>query len=250
MSNKKINKLLLDSAEAVSYNLDSANIYLNENKINIDDYISKGLKELDLVSEPKPKMELSKSKSFFRRIVLAAKITHECYNEWTFGSVKFQKMVYLCEQVSEMNFSTNYSKQAAGPMDNKFIHSIKSQFESHRWFSVKKIKNGNYEKVQFTPLEGVDGYIQYYSNYYQYVDNEIQHLIDTFRKWKTHDVELVATIYACWDEINKEKTKFSNQLIIKKIYAWHKKKKKFSEDEILKMKDWMSENGIYPVFYN
>jgi len=246
MSNKTLNKLLLDNAEAVSYNIEAANNYLEENEINIDDYISRGLKEIDSIYKPVQPKELTKSKSFFRRVVLAAKITHECHNEWTFGSVKFQKMVYLCEQVSQMNFSTNYSKQAAGPMDNKFIHSVKPQFEKQGWFSVKKVKSGNYEKVQFSPLEGVEGYKKYYTSYYQDVDTEIQYLIDTFRKWKTDDVELVATIYSCWDEINNEKMIFSEQLIIQKVYAWHKKKKKFSENEITKTLDWMREQGIYP----
>ena len=244
MSEKKINKLILDVAEAVSYNEKTATEYLNENDIDIYNYVSRGLNELK--EKKSPSTKLTKSQTFFRRVVLAAKIAHDCHNEWTFGSVKFQKMVYLCEQVSQMNFSTNYSKQAAGPMDNKFIHSVKPQFEKQNWFKVEKIKSGKIEKVQFTPLDGIDGYKQYYNNYYQNVDNEIQHLIDTFKKWKTDNVELVATIYACWDEINNEKTTFSEELIIKKVYAWHKNKKKFSEEEINNTITWMKEKGIYP----
>lgn len=245
MSSKKLNKLLLDAAEANSYNVESAEQYLKEEDVDFDKYLTRGLDELNSTTEPK--QELSKSQSFFRRVVLAAKIAHECHSERTFGSVKFQKLVFLCEKVSNMNFSTNYSKQAAGPMDNKFIHSVKPQFEKQGWFSVKKVKDGNFEKVQFTPLENVNNYKQYYSKYYSDEDSDIQHLIDTFRRWKTNDVELVATIYSCWLEINDENSIFSEPLLVQKFYAFHKKKKKFSEKEILTMLDWMKEKGICPT---
>jgi len=245
MSNQKVNKLILDGAEAVSYDENTASEYLAEENVDIDKYIKKGLK--DIQKSQSVSTSLTKSQTFFRRVVLAARIAHECHSEWTFGSVKFQKLVYLCEHVTHMNFSTNYSKQAAGPMDNKFIHSVKPEFEKQGWFNVQKVKTGKYEKVQFTPLEGVEGYKQYYSNYYHSVDSEIQHLIDTFRTWKTDDVELVATIYSCWNEINKEISIFSEDLVIKKVYAWHKKKEKFSEKEIRNSINWMKEQGIYPV---
>lgn len=248
MSDEILNKMSLDMAEAVSFNVDTADNYIKENNIDIEKYINRGFDQLNPknVSQPKQKQELSKSKSFFRRVVLAAKIAHECHNEWTFGSVKFQKMVYLCEQVSQMNFCTNYSKQAAGPMDNKFIHSVKPQFEKQGWFKVEKVKTGKYEKVQFTPLESVEGYQKYYSSYYQEVDTEIQFLIDTFRKKKTDEVELVATLYDCILEAKKEKSIISDELLIKKVYAWNKSKKKFSKNQIVSGLRWMEEKGIYP----
>ena len=129
MSNRKLNKLVLDAAEAISYNVESANDYLHEEGINIDQYVTRGFKELNFTEKTQPKKELSKSQSFFRRAVLAAKIAHEYHNEWAFGAVKFQKLVYLSEQVCNMKFISDYRKQAAGPMDHKFIHSIKREFE-------------------------------------------------------------------------------------------------------------------------
>lgn len=246
MSKKEINKMILDIADAVSYNEQTSTNYFQESKVNFDEYLSRGLANLKLVSNTKHEKVLSKSESFFRRTVLAAKIAHECYNEWAFGSVKFQKMVYLCEKSSEMKFMTHYTKQAAGPMDNRFMHKIKAEFEKQGWFKVEKVVSGKFEKVQFTPLEGVNKYKNYYTNYFAETENKIQYLIDSFRKWKTDDVELVATIYASWDEILKENCFYSEQLIIKKVYAWHEKKKKFTEKEIEEKLQWMKEEGIHP----
>jgi hypothetical protein len=143
----------------------------------------------------------NKSQSFFKRTVLAARIVEECYNERRFGSVKFQKLVYLCEQCSKINFRTNYSKQAAGPFDNKFIHSIKKQFESQNWIKIEKVSNDGFTKTVFTPLKDLDNYKKYYLSYFEEEQDSISYIISKFKNALTDDVELVATIFYCWSEI-------------------------------------------------
>ena len=239
MDSKKLYKMILDSADAVSYSVEMADQFLKEEEIDIDKYISQGLNVI------KKGKELNKSQSYFRRAVLAAKIAHEYHNEWTFGVVKFQKLVYLSEQISEMKFTANYKKQAAGPMDHRFIHSIKKEFEKQGWFSVNQ--EGQYKKWIFTPNTNISGYETYYLNYFGNVYDDIQFLIEAFRKWKTDKVELIATLYACWKEAKDEKALINDNLLIQKVYNWHEAKKKFSEEEILNSLRWMEENEVYPV---
>lgn len=245
MSKKQLNKLILDIADSVSESTESANAFLEEQNIDVSAYVNKGLAELNIKKESKV-IVLTKSQTFFRRVVLGAEIAYKCHNERTFGSVKFQKLLYLCEHASKMNFATNYSKQAAGPFDNKLMHSIRGEFKKQKWFKVESVKNGKYTKINFTPLNNVDNYKQYYNKYYGSINDDIQFIINLFQKSYTNDVELVATIFACWDEIIKEKSIFSNALIIQKVYAWSKQKKKFSENQIIKKIDWMREVGITP----
>lgn len=245
MGKGKINKIILDSAKAVSYNEKVAEKYLIAEDVDVELYVKMGLAELK--KPKKTALKLTKSQTFFRRLVLAARITHECHREWTFGSVKFQKMVYLCEEASRMNFSTNYTKQAAGPFDHKFMHTVKAGFEKQKWFSVEKVKSGKYEKVQFSPMPNMLAYQNYYEKYYFESKKDIEHIIATFKKWKTDDVELVATLYSCWIELNKNEEDSSKENLTKKLYAWHKKKKKFKPERVSKFIDWMLENGIYPV---
>ncbi len=244
MSRKEVNNLVLDAAEAVSYNEETAVDYLFENDVNIDDYLTRGLAMINLKSKVQP-LILNKSQSFFRRAVLAAKIAHEYHNERTFGAVKFQKLVYLSEQISEMKFVSDYRKHAAGPMDHKFIHSIKKEFEKQNWFKVEQ--HGEYKKWVFIPQEKVLGYSNYYTQYYGTISSDIQFLIDTFREWKTDKVELIATLYACWLDAKNENLIISENLLIQKVYSWHDSKKKFSEKDIKMEINWMEENGVYPI---
>lgn len=247
MSKKIISKLALDSAEVVSFNSEISREYLTEKGVDFNKFHLKGLKEIQSLKKKEFPKQLSKSQFFFRRSVLAAKIAHECHAEWTFGSVKFQKLVYLCEHVSKMILGANYAKHAAGPMDSKFIHSIKATFEKQDWFKVEKVKSGKYEKVQFTPLDKVESYKSYYQNYYSEELEDIQYIIDTFRKSKTDFVELVATIFHCWDEAKEKDYLITDALIIDKVYNFHKSKKKFTEDDITKTKQWMIDNSISPA---
>ena len=42
-----------------------------------------------------------------------------------------------------MDLQDRYAKQAAGPFDNKFMHSIEEDFTRQKWFQVnKKFENG------------------------------------------------------------------------------------------------------------
>ncbi len=242
MSSKVFNKLILDGADAVSYNVDTATQFLQEEGIDINAYINRGLSELN--RKTVPKKQLNKSESYFRRAVLAAKIAQEYHMERSFGAVKFQKLVYLAEQTSAMNFASSYIKQAAGPMDNKFIHSIKGEFERQGWFTVSKV--GEYNKWVFTPGVNVAAYEAYYLNYFETEIDNIQFLIDSFRSWKSEKVELVATIFSCWSELIRSKSLINDAILIDKFYSFHKAKSKFTKDEIVNAIRWMEENDIYP----
>ena len=72
-------------------------------------------------------------------------------------------------------------------------------------------------------------------------------MIETFRQWRTEDIELVATIYSCVEEIQSEGEEVTEESVVKRVYDWHEEKEKFNEDKIIRFLKWMSESGIYPV---
>lgn len=248
MNNKsnreRYTSLMHDIADSVSLNEDSVDIFFAEEKVDIKEYVSKGVKQIKTLQK---KSTSSKSNLYFKRAVLAAEIASQLCEEPTFGHVKFQKMVYLSEQICKLSADKNYSKQAAGPYDRKFMHSIDNQFKRQKWFEVKIEKKGNYSKYKYTPLESVDKYKKYYDNYYSSFKNEIQWLINTFKKKKTNDVELIATLFSCWKEIKESSDIFSEELLIERFYKWSKEKEKFSQDTVKNGIKWMKDNKLMPV---
>lgn len=256
MTEKNVNRyksLIHDFAETVSANEESADAFFEEEGINMKGFIDKGMNEINSILSKKQSPKKSSKKSSrstnknFQRYVLAAKIAEELHPEPTFGHVKFQKLVYLAEQIAEMEFSERYEKQAAGPFDRKFMHTIDLEFQRLKWFEVENTGKPYYKYVYY-PLDNLKNYQKYYLNYFSKCDNQINWLIDTFRKKRTNDVELIATLYYCWDEIIKTEKIFSEDLLIKKFFAWSKEKsKKFVKSDVLSGIGWMKKENFHPV---
>lgn len=211
---------------------------INANEVN----------EKEMLDEYDKQNNKAKQIIYFKRSVLAAEIINELKDEKTFGRIKFQKMVYLCENVVHMNLSEDrYKKFAAGPFDNRFMHSINEELKEQKWFGVKIIKDGEYPKPQYFELERKDKYKEYYNDYYSEYDEAIQRIISLFRKQKTDFVELIATIFFCWKETIDEKQKFTNSLIYSKVYSWSKEKKRFSTEDIDNAIEWMENEKLTPL---
>lgn len=234
-----------DFAESVSFNEEISKKYLEENGVDVEKFISKGLKQIENTLRKKHD---EKSKAlFFKRVVLGAEIVNNLYNETTFGHVKLQKLMYLCEQVSSMELSTRYTKQAAGPYDAKFMHSVDKEFERQKWFDVEVTRGDKYNKYEYSPGVKIESYKKYFDNYYSESKSHIKWLIDTFGKPQTKKVELVATIYSCLEEYALDREEFSSDSLIQKVMSWsEEKKKKFTSNDVSKAHQWMIEKGLIP----
>lgn len=204
------------------------------------------------VNERKVLEEFDKKKAkenkeiYFKRIVLAAEIVNQLLDEFTFGRVKFQKLVYLCENACNMQLNQRYLKFAAGPFDSKFMHTVNPEFKKQKWFSVSYRTNGGFKVPVYKRLENFEKYKKYYESYYGDYHDSIQEIINIFRKQKTRHVELVATIYACILELKDNESNVSNEDLIEAIYGWNKAKEKFSKKEIIITYEWMISNKITP----
>mgnify|MGYP003146577656 CR=1 FL=1 len=178
---------------------------------------------------------------FHRRTVLAAEIVFKLHKENTLGHLKLQKLIYLCQHSAQMNLHTNFLKQAMGPYDNRLMRSLDKKFRENQWFTFS---SNDYLKYQ--PLEKVGGHREWYERYFSNELSDIDFIIEKFRKFRTRNVELIATVFACWKEIIEEKQLLNDEILIKKFYDWHPDKSKFKREEILDTIEWMNSEGFYP----
>jgi uncharacterized protein YwgA len=181
---------------------------------------------------------------YFKRAVLAAEIASQLCNEFTFGRIKFQKLVYLCEHAAHMNLQHRYSKQAAGPFDNKFMHSIEQEFKKQNWFAVEKVKEGNFIKPKYTPLPTCDNYKKYYYSYFGNDAERIMHVINLFRKARTDKAEIAATLFACALELRTNGENVSEKRLLEMFYNWSERKGQYDRRTVLSIWEWMKEQGL------
>ncbi|MXV50109.1 hypothetical protein GS399_03935 [Pedobacter sp. HMF7647] len=182
---------------------------------------------------------------YYRRTVLAAEIVWQLHKEPTLGHLKLQKLIYLCQKSADMQLPTNFLRQAMGPYDNRLMRSIDKQLKEKKWFEYQKD-----QVLKYQPLEKAGQHHNDFLKYFSAESDSIQFIIDKFKTIKSDIVEIVATLYACMDNMLQENVIFSEALLIQRFYGWSEEKKKFSEDQIKRVFSRMKETGIIPRGFN
>ena len=181
----------------------------------------------------------------FKRAVLGAEIVHQLHGEMTFGKWKLQKLLYFCEHHVELQgLESNYIRDAAGPHDNKMMRSILRQIETSEWYRFDE--SGRYGE-KFVPLSKAGGHREYFERYWGERRESIQYVIDLFRKEKTDWCQMVATLYAAWNDFLLAGRPTSDDAIVKEVLSdWHPSKREIPEQVWRKALAWMRELNFAP----
>ena len=183
-----------------------------------------------------------KENKAFKRNVLAAEIIHQLYKEPTFGHVKFEKIMFLCEKSIEADFS-DYKRAAAGPYDSKTIRAIDSQLKTSKWFEAK-FDGGRWE---YKPLEKAGEHQKYFNSFFKDNKKKVSAIIEKMRAWDTERCEIVATLYSAWlDFLQDNKMPSDKSIVDEVLNNWHDSKKRISRDRWEKALKWMKENDLIP----
>ncbi len=140
-----------------------------------------------------------------------------------------------------MQLPTNFLKQAAGPYDPKMARSIDKQLHDNKWFIYSKNELHKYQ-----PLNRAGSHKNDFEKYFANDLPAISRIINLFRKARSEEMEAVATLYACWEELLQSGNDISNDLLTSKFYAWSEQKSRFPVEKIEKTIEWMNKNGIVP----
>jgi hypothetical protein len=181
---------------------------------------------------------------YFKRLVLAAEIASQLYQEPTFGHVKFAKIQYLFEHTTYMQINSNYGRYAAGPLDPKHTHAINNEFRKRKWFKVTKNEYGGF---RYEPDENINDYKQYYLNYFNNQLKEINYLIGLFKKQKSEFCEVVATLFSVWQDFTDRGEAVTQPALLQNFYEWNEKKKRFEKHMLTEAIKWMKQNKVCPL---
>lgn len=200
------------------------------------------INSFDILKKLKASAKKPTNVDYHRRTVLAAEIVYKLHMENTLGHLKLQKIMYLCQNSIHMDLHTNFLKQAMGPYDPTLMRSLDKKFRENQWFCFTAK-----EYLKYQPLAKVGGHREWFLRYFENQVHDIDHIIEKFRKVRTKQVELIATVFACWKEAIEQNQLVNNEVLIAKFYNWHEDKAKFKRDEISSTIKWMSDEGFYPA---
>jgi hypothetical protein len=202
-------------------------------------------KPAKVIQFPKKKEQADhKANVYFKRAVFAAEIVARLHKEPTFGHVKFQKLIFLCEKKCGVDIGSTYFRQAAGPYDNRALRSIDSQMKKQQWYAARRIEG----RYRYTPLPKAGGHKSYFDRYFADIEKEFSNIIETFRKLDTERCEIVATLYSAWEDLLKDDPRVSDERIVREVLTnWHESKKRIAWERWEKALNWMRQNGFVPV---
>jgi len=182
----------------------------------------------------------------FKRAVFAAEVVHQLHDDSRFGSVKHEKIVHLCELHLDLHkeLDRHAYKEAAGPYDPKARRSVEAIFAKQKWFKAHKPDG---KRVVYTPLEKCGAHKSYFGRYFGDRRLAIQSIIDLLRPLDTERCEIIATLYAVWNDFLIDGIQPTDDAIVASVLQWHPKKATIAEGRWLAALPWMRDKGLIPT---
>ena len=180
----------------------------------------------------------------FAQAVLMSKILEE--SSKGMGRVKLEKTLFTIENHIGFNFDIEYLREAAGPLDASIYECEKIITRRNKWFSMKTSSYG----VSYAPTNDVDKYKKYYAKYFSEYNSEIERIIDVFRNYTTEQAEIIATLFAAWNDAIIDKKQFTDDDIVDDVLNnWHESKRRFPRQVWLRAMNEIRKNHIIPKGY-
>lgn len=182
----------------------------------------------------------------YKRAVLSAKIINEMHEEKYFGTVKLEKILYLCETHLGITLNGKYKKEAAGPYDAKSRYEVEDILKIKKWFDVQKVTNGSVEITKYLPLENCHEIKTLYNDVFAGSLSKIDKLMDLFKGKNSDFCESIATLYAVWKNRLNNNLTCSNSELIADFKMWSKSKERFYDSDLLDRILFMRRKGLTP----
>jgi len=93
----------------------------------------------------------------------------------------------------------------------------------------------------------IDSLVNDYAAFFSEKNHQIDFVIQQLQHKSTHDAELVATLYAVWNNRLIKNKPIKIELLIEDFFNWSaKKKEKFLQEEIVITYNWMKKIKLIP----
>ena len=179
-----------------------------------------------------------------RRGAVASYLVQQLSDQPTFGRVMFQKLLYLTEAHLGVDLGGRYERRAAGPHAPRALREVEALAEENGWFSSRK-EDGRYV---YTPGPEVSERLAAATTLLGGRREELDRLIAIFGHRRTEIAEVVATLFAAWNDFLLDGHTPTDDEIVAELHTnWHERKRTFSADRLRQALDWMRDKNIVPV---
>lgn len=178
------------------------------------------------------------------RGALASYIINRLYRHNTFGRVQFEKALYLTETFVGIDLDGQYGRKAAGPYDPATLYDLEHLAYTEGWFT-RHSRGG--EGHSYRPGPAIQDRLAAAEAILGDRRSLMDQLLNLMARMNTQRVEVVATLFAAWNDFLIDGIQSSEPQIVQEVRNnWHETKGRFSKELLLNELAWMKSNGLVP----
>jgi len=162
----------------------------------------------------------------------------------TLGNVKAEKVVYLVEAHAGIDLERAPIREAAGPADFQRLKKAVHRGAKLHAFSMRGGSGGS--GGVWSPADGLRKRLGEYDDLFAAERSEIDRIIELLVPMDTEQVEIVATLYACWNDLIARGMQPDDASIIEDFHGWAPGKQQFDADRLGKALEWMRTHDLVP----
>ncbi|CAP44335.1 restriction endonuclease subunit S [Bordetella petrii] len=169
-------------------------------------------------------------------------------NAQYFGRTAAAKVLYLAQAHVGLKLNLQPEREAAGPLD-KWIYDFERQGQGKHWFEVneKLLPNGR-KKTEYRCLSALsEPAAKAESLMSSGQKTEFDRLIYALAGKTTKEVEIIATLFAVWNDFLIDGTQPTDEQIITDMREnWHERKGRFSPSDLKPWLSWLRKENFVP----
>lgn len=162
-----------------------------------------------------------------------------------FGHVKAEKIIHLAEYILNIDLERNPVKDAAGPNDFPHAKKVESRAAKAGFYTVAKRITDQETGYIYTQGRSIDSLINKTQNCLEAKNEILATLLKLIVPMKTQQAEIVATVYAAWNNLIIQGAKFTDENIVTEAREnWREEKLKIPSEKFFKAIEWMRKNEL------
>lgn len=163
-----------------------------------------------------------------------------------FGHVKAEKIAHMVEAYLGIDLEREPIKDAAGPNDYPHLMKVESRARKANWFDVKKKKDA--DAYAFSKKHGFDALLLKTMKALGERADEVDALINVLLPLNSRQAEIVATLYAAWNNLLLlGQVPSDKDIVCEARESWHESKLKIERDKFFRGLEWMRKQGLVPA---
>lgn len=193
-------------------------------------------------------LEAARRRRLEQRQAVGCRIVQRLAGKPGFGRVRAVKLQYLAEAHCGAALGGEWRRADYGPYDD-WIRTFETQAAAAGWFSTREhaSPDGN-KRFEYQPRPGLSARAGEAAAALGDMAGEFERVLDLFAGLDTEDSEIVATLYAAWNDLLLEGKPVTDDIVIAEFREhWGVPRKAGFDSGRLRAKlDWMRSNRLVP----